>query len=152
MSKRKGKIPNRGLNENLQKLKFEYQLIDGVPSSCPFYRSSSMLVCIIRTRLTYNCAHLRSTKKSLTTEYFEKKIIFWVKSFWAKIFCEKIFCVKNCLGEYCLGEIFLGEIVLADMFFWLKIFQIKIFWVQIFLGENFGVTIFLGQNFGVEIF
>ena len=45
-----------------------------------------------RTRLTYNCAHLRSTKETLTIEYFriilEKKVrvkIFWVKIFWAKI-------------------------------------------------------------------
>ena len=28
------------------------------------------------TRLTYNCAHLRSTKVSLTIEYFENEIIF----------------------------------------------------------------------------
>ena len=30
----------------------------------------------------YNCAHLRSTKESLTIEYFEKKLIFWVKNFY----------------------------------------------------------------------
>ena len=40
----------------------------------------------IQTRLSYNCAHLRWTKETLTIEYFRiilKKI--WVKIFWAKI-------------------------------------------------------------------
>ena len=55
-----------------------------------------------RTRLTYNCAHLRSTKDSLTIEYVRiiKKIgvkILWVKiflgeKFWVKIFWVKIRC------------------------------------------------------------
>ena len=31
------------------------------------------------SRLTYNCAHLRSTKECLTIEYFEKEIIFFVE-------------------------------------------------------------------------
>ena len=32
-----------------------------------------------QTRLTYNCAHLRSTKESLTIEYLRRKLywIFW---------------------------------------------------------------------------
>ena len=63
-----------------------------------------------RTRLTYNCAHLRSTKESLTDS---------VK----KIFVHKFFCVK----------IFLGENLLGEHFFWGEIF-----WVNIFLSENFG--------------
>ena len=64
------------------------------------------------TRLTYNWAHLRSTKETLTNEYFriilEKNQvkIFWVKIFW---------------GENFWGENFLGE---------------NLFWVK-FLGENF---------------
>ena len=41
------------------------------------------------TRLTYNCAHLRSTKESRTIW------IFWVKIFWVKIFWVNFF-----LGEY----------------------------------------------------
>ena len=52
------------------------------------------------TRLTYNCAHLRSTKETLTIEYFriilEKKI--WVKFFWVKFFWLKIFWGENFLG------------------------------------------------------
>ena len=49
-------------------------------------------------RLTYNCAHLRSTKDSLTIEYVRiiKKIE--VKILWVKFF----------LGENFLGENFLG--------------------------------------------
>ena len=64
----------------------------------------------LRTRLTYNCAHLRSTKESLTDS---------VKN----LFVRKKFCVKIFLGEQFLIEhFFLGEI----------------FWVKIFLSENFG--------------
>ena len=66
------------------------------------------------TRLTYNCAHLRSTKDSLTIEYVRiiKKIgvkILWVKIFLVKIFWVNIFWVKIVFGEYFLGENFLGE-------------------------------------------
>ena len=57
-----------------------------------------------KTRLTYNCAHLRSTKESLTDS---------VK----KIFVRKLFCVKIFLGENLLGEHFLSE-----HFFWVKFF------------------------------
>ena len=35
-----------------------------------------------KTRLTYNCAHLRSTKESLTI----RVKIFWLNIFWVKIF------------------------------------------------------------------
>ena len=52
----------------------------------------------INTRLTYNCAHLRSTKETLTIEYFriilEKKIrvkIFWGENFWVENFLGEIF-------------------------------------------------------------
>ena len=55
-----------------------------------------------RTRLTYNCAHLRSTKESLTDS---------VKKFFVrKFFCVKIFLGENLLGEHFLSEhFFLGE-------------------------------------------
>ena len=49
----------------------------------------------IKTRLTYNCAHLRLTKESLT--------IFWVKIIWVKIFLSEIF-----LGEYFWVKIYFG--------------------------------------------
>ena len=44
----------------------------------------------IETRLTYNCAHLRSTKETLTIEYC--RLIF--KKIWVKIFGTKFFWVK----------------------------------------------------------
>ena len=50
-----------------------------------------IMMMILSTRLTYNCANLRSTKESLTIEYFEKEIIL------------------DFLGENFLGEIFWGE-------------------------------------------
>ena len=56
------------------------------------------------TRLMYNCAHLRSTKESLTDS---------VKN----LFVRKKFCVKIFLGENLLGEHFLSE-----HFFWVKFF------------------------------
>ena len=68
-----------------------------------------------KTRLTYNCAHLRSTKESLTDS---------VKN----LFVRKKFCVKTFLGENLLGEHFLSE----------HFFLGEIFWVKIFLSENFG--------------
>ena len=46
-------------------------------------------------RLTYNCAHLRLTKESLT--------IFWVKIIWLKIFLS-----ENFLGEYFWVKIYFG--------------------------------------------
>ena len=62
------------------------------------------------TRLTYNCAHLRSTKESLTDS---------VKNF----VLQKKICVMIFLGENLLGEHFLSE---------------HFFWVNIFLSENCG--------------
>ena len=50
---------------------------------------------LFETRLTYNCAHLRSTKESLTDS---------VKN----LFVRKNFCVKICLGENLLDEHFLS--------------------------------------------
>ena len=89
----------------------------------------------INTRLTYNCAHLRSTKETLTIEYFRiilKKI--WVKIFWVKIFFDKNFVGENCFSENFLGEIFLGENSLGENFF-----------DENFLGENsFEVKNFFG--------
>ena len=69
------------------------------------------------TRLTYDSAHLRSTKESLTIEYFETKLIFWVENFfWLKIF----------LGENFLAENILEENIL-DENFWVEIFGVTIF-------------------------
>ena len=76
-----------------------------------------------KTRLTYNCAHLRSK-------------VFWVKIFLVKIIGVKIIWVKFFLGENFLGEHFLGECFLGEKF-----------WGENFLGEIseiFGVKIFLG--------
>ena len=66
----------------------------------PVLRTETFVV----TRLTYNCAHLRSTKESLTDS---------VKN----LFVRKNFCVKIFLGENLLGEHFLSE-----HFFWVKFF------------------------------
>ena len=74
------------------------------------------------TRLTYNCAHLRSTKETLTIEYL--KII--LKNIWVKIFRVKIFLGKNFWGENFFGWKFLG----------LKLFGWKFVLDEIFLGEN----------------
>ena len=58
-----------------------------------------------KTRLTYNCAHLRSTKESLRDS---------VKNF----FLQKFFCVMIFLGENLLGEHFLSEhFFLGEHFF-----------------------------------
>ena len=72
-----------------------------------------------RTRLTYNCAHLRSTKESLTL---------WVKFFWVKIFWVNFFWVKIFLGENFLGENFWVK------FFWVKFFCVKKIFGWKFLG------------------
>ena len=61
-----------------------------------------------QTRLTYNCAHLRSTKESLTI---------WVKIFWVKIF----------LSENFLGENFFGWKIFGWNLFGWKIFGWKFF-------------------------
>ena len=58
----------------------------------------------VKTRLTYNCAHHRSTKETLTIEYFRiilKKI--WVKIFLGEIFGVKIFGVKIFWAKICFG-------------------------------------------------
>ena len=82
----------------------------------------------LRTRLTYNCAHLRSTKESLTDSA-------------KNLFVRKKFCVKTFLGENLLGEHFLSE-----HFFWGEIFWVKFFLVKI-MGEIFVGDIFLGEHF-----
>ena len=63
------------------------------------------------TRLTYNCAHLRSTKESLTIEHLRWKLywIFWVKIFRLKTFLVKIILGENFWGENSLSENFLGD-------------------------------------------
>ena len=77
----------------------------------------------VRTRLSYNCAHLRWTKETLTIEYFriilEKK--FGWKFFGVKIFGVKIFWAKICFGWN----------------FWVKIFWVKTFFCENFWGETF---------------
>ena len=78
-----------------------------------------------KTRLTYNCAHLRSTKESLIDS---------VK----KIFVRKFVCVKIFFGENLLGEHFLSEHFFFDEIFWVKIFEVKIFSVKFFSGEILG--------------
>ena len=79
------------------------------------------------TRLTYNCAHLRSTKESDSVK--KKKLcenLFVWKFFWVKICWVNIFWV--------------------NIFFLVKIFGWKFFWVKI-LGEIFVGDIFLGEHF-----
>ena len=67
------------------------------------------------TRLTYNFAHLRSTKESLTI--------------WVKFFRVKIFLSENFLGEFFLGE----------NFFWWKFFLVeKNLWWNFFGWKFFG--------------
>ena len=64
-------------------------------------------VCTEKTRLTYNCAHLRSTKESLTDSV--------KKNFVRKFFCVKFFLGENLLGEHFLSEhFFLGEIFFSE--------------------------------------
>ena len=70
------------------------------------------------TRLTYNCAHLRSTKESLTDSVkknFVRKF-FWVKICWVNIFWVNIFFWVKFFGW---------------KFFWVN-FWVKIFWVNFF--------------------
>ena len=59
-----------------------------------------------KTRLTYNCAHLRSTKESLTDSV---KKFFVRKFFWVKFFLGENFLGRNFLGDNFFGENFLGE-------------------------------------------
>ena len=66
---------------------------------------SSFYTKHFRTRLSYNCAHLRWTKETLTIEYFG--II--LKKIWVKIF---------------LGENFWGENFWGENFFGLKTFGV----------------------------
>ena len=77
----------------------------------------------MKTRLTYNCAHLRSTNESLTDS---------VKN----LFVRKNLCVKIFLGENLLGEHFLSEHFFLGEIFWVKILG-EIFVGDIFLGEHF---------------
>ena len=91
---------------------------------------------IFQIRLTYNCAHLRSTKETLTIEYFriilEKKIrvkIFWGENFWGENFLgENLFWVKF-LGENFLGENF-GRNFFGRKFFGRHFFLGEIIWAQ----------------------
>ena len=82
------------------------------------------LVCTMKTRLTYNCAHLRSTKEGLTIEYLRWKLywIFWVKIFRVKTFLVKFFLGENFWGQNSLGENFLCENLLGENFFGRKFF------------------------------
>ena len=49
-------------------MKFEYQLIVGLPSSCPFFKSSSMPVCIIGIKLHVNNKIYLNKKISKSSE------------------------------------------------------------------------------------
>ena len=65
---------------------------------------------MLRTRLTYNCAHLRLTKESLTIEYL--RIIFFVmEKNGRKIFGERkdIFAEEKKNGEGKGGKILVKE-------------------------------------------
>ena len=77
-----------------------------------------------KTRLTYNCAHLRSTKESLIIENLRRKLywIFWVKIFRVKTFLVKFFLGENFWGQNSLGENFLCENLLGENFFGRKFF------------------------------
>ena len=80
--------------------------VSGLPTRLVKLKRQEMRWSQNPTRLTYNCAHLRSTKETLTIEYFRiileknRVKIFWVKIFWG----------ENFWGENFLGEnLFLGE-------------------------------------------
>ena len=116
--------------------------------------SSSHLLWQCTTRLTYNCAHLRSTKESLTDSV--------KKNFCAKIcLCENFFGWKFVGWTFFEWTFFLGEHFLGENFFewkfWVKFLWVIFFWVNIFLSENFWVKIFwvkffLGENFFLNFF
>ena len=50
------------------------------------------------TRLTYNCAHLRSTKESLMFEYFD--IYFFIERYDKIIFNFKSHFIQTIMGQY----------------------------------------------------
>ena len=79
------------------------------------------------TRLTYNCAHLRSTKEGLIFEYLDPRVT--KKS--------------DLTNFFAISEHFLRRIFLVEHFFGVKIFGVKFFGCQFFLVENF---------FGVKFF
>ena len=90
----------------------------------PRGRNLSYYLCSIhvnwkieKTRLSYNCAHLRWTKETLTIEYF--RII--LKKIWVTIF---------------LGENFWGENFLGENLFWVKR-ELCTQWAQILRGKWF---------------
>ena len=68
---------NNGLFVDL--LGFILQVFSNADDHGPLATLASSFPKKVKTRLTYNFAHLRSTKESLTIEYFEKKFIFWAK-------------------------------------------------------------------------
>ena len=109
-------------------------IIRPMPKSIHFFvwRTSSIDWKYCWTRLTYNCAHLRSTKESLTDSV--KKKIFrkfvWVKICWVNIFLVNIF----------FGVKFFGW-TFFEWKLWVKFLWVIFFWVTIFLSENFWVKI-----------
>ena len=82
----------------------------------------------ITTRLTYNCAHLRSTKESLTDSV---KNLFVEKNFCVKIFFGWKFLVKFLWVIFFWVNIFLSEIFGWKFFGW-KIFFLKFFFLNFF--------------------
>ena len=60
---------------NLSCIEFDFLQNQFMLISCQFW-GEEMKAKLFRTRLTYNCAHLKSTKESLTIEYL--RIVFFV--------------------------------------------------------------------------
>ena len=159
-------IDTHALFESVFSTRRQWYIQTGLDSQLPSLISLYVFVWSISeanpknnwTRLTYNCAHLRSTKESLTDS---------VKKFFVrKFFCVKIFLGENLLGEHFLsehffwGEIFWGKIFLSENFGWnfcgWYFFGWTFFWVKIFGWKFFGWNFFwvkiLGEKFFFEIF
>ena len=131
------------------------------PRSKLSQKCNNNFLYLVETRLTYDCAHLRSTKESLTIfweenyilgENFLLKFFFGWHFFGVNIFRWKFFGWNIFLGQHFWGENFLGE-----KFFWVKLFG-WIFFNKIFFGvilflENFFVWKFFGwKSFGWNFF
>ena len=87
----------------------------------------------VMTRLTYNCAHFRSTKESLTilVKFFGENFFEWKFFGW-------IFLGENLFGEIFFWWTFFGWTFFGWKLFFVNIFWVKILWVKIFFGwKNF---------------
>ena len=95
------------------------------------------------TRVMYNCAHLRSTKESVTFEYD----IWW---YWV---IRRQYWLVLCGTASVWVKFFLGWTFFGWKYFWVKIFSWwKMFWGKICVGWNFFDVKFLGGNFLGEFF